>query len=123
MDSTYPPSATKSSLTNTGGSIKKIQDCTQWRSDFDNIGDVLAQMETWFKCDGFCTSNGYFKFTDVNDLAINSPCYSHFDKYIAGITGNIGGSLYGAGFVYLILLIILAVVAGSQSRHQTFDLK
>lgn len=27
---------------NTGGSAKKVQDCTAWRSEFDNIGDVLA---------------------------------------------------------------------------------
>ena len=74
-------------------------------------------METTFKCDGFCTATGLFKFTDIGDLAIQSPCYSHFDKYIAGIAGTIGGTLYGLGFVYFLLLLILFIVAASQSRH------
>ena len=50
-------------------------------------------METTFKCDGFCTATGLFKFTDIGDLAIQSPCYSHLDKYIK--LEKLGEGTYG----------------------------
>ncbi|KAL4429676.1 hypothetical protein ABPG74_017085 [Tetrahymena malaccensis] len=105
----------------------KVQECNAFDlfdlDHQDSNSDLLQQMEEAFGCSGFCSTNNYFVFSNVNEGIPDGDCRVEVLNFIEdnNIKTIIASSI--VTFVMLLCFIFSVFWCCMQSKIQTIDTK